>query len=126
MVWTPFQSEAQWLSRQKDELESLPEQPEVAISGTDLNNHLRTISNWKAPGSDQLQGYWIKKIISLHEVLLDSLNYILTYPQNTPVWLTKGATYLIPNANNLSLVVGKCKQWPRAVVMGQIYGGYIQ
>ena len=87
---------AQWLYRQREELKSLPEQPEADISASDLKTQLQRLPNWKAPGPDQLQGYWIKKLTSLHNALLDSLNYLLSYPEDAPPWLAKGTTYLIP------------------------------
>ena len=87
---------AQWLHRQREELESLPEQPEVNISMSDMKTQLQRVPNWKAPGPDQLQGFWIKKLTSLHDALLDSLNYIFLYPEDAPPWLAKGITYLIP------------------------------
>ena len=35
------------------------------------------ISNWKAPGPDSVQGYWIKKLTALHERMADHMNDLI-------------------------------------------------
>jgi len=38
----------------------------------------RKIPNWKAPGRDGVQGFWIKRLTSLHERIAIQLNEILS------------------------------------------------
>jgi len=66
------------------------------------------IKNWKAPGPDDLHGFWIKKFTSLHsrlcaEMLINTLtlrvlkccvpqhfNYVLSGESNFDSWLLQG------------------------------------
>ena len=50
--------------------------------------------NWKAPGPDLVQGFWLKDFRSLHERLCGQLNKCLL-EGNVPDWMTKGRTVLI-------------------------------
>ena len=50
--------------------------------------------NWKSPGKDGVQGYWIKNLSNLHARISDQLNSILTGTDDLPEWLTHGKTVL--------------------------------
>ena len=43
------------------------QQEEVRITKTLVETQCKKIPNWKAPGPDGVQGYWLKKITSCHE-----------------------------------------------------------
>jgi len=53
------------------------------------------MANWKSPGPDQVQGYWLKHLTSLHERLAQQFQSILDDPSCMPSWLTTGRTVLI-------------------------------
>ena len=59
-----------------------------------LRRQANKLSNWKSPGPDGVQGYWIKNLKSLHERLAALFNDCLR-TGNTPSWLTRGRTVLI-------------------------------
>ena len=52
-------------------------QERVSISVEKIRKQSRKIPNWKAPGRDGLQGYWIKNLSSLHERVSSQMNRIL-------------------------------------------------
>ena len=54
----------------------------------------KKIPNWKAPGPDGVQGYWIKKLILLHERIAEQTNDMINNGVQTPEWMTSGRTVL--------------------------------
>ena len=54
----------------------------------------RKISNWKVPGRDVVQGYWIKNLNSLHERVSSQMNRILMGEDDLPEWMIHGRTVL--------------------------------
>ena len=63
--------EAEWLKDLKNELENEEHlQDSVVISVEKVRKQCRKMPNWKAPAKDGVQGYWIKNLSNLHELLL--------------------------------------------------------
>ena len=54
----------------------------------------RKMPNWKAPGKDGVQGYWLKNVTSLYPRIATQLNHILDRERPVPVWMTFGKTVL--------------------------------
>uniref|UniRef100_A0A1X7SMI5 Reverse transcriptase domain-containing protein n=1 Tax=Amphimedon queenslandica TaxID=400682 RepID=A0A1X7SMI5_AMPQE len=52
------------------------------------------IANWKTPGMDGVQGYWIKYLTNCHERIAVQLNEMLNGFAEIPQWLTYGRTVL--------------------------------
>ena len=52
----------------------------------------RKMFNWKAPGKDDVQGYWIKNLSNLHERIAVKTNKILMGDDSLPAWITHGHT----------------------------------
>ena len=64
------------------------------ISQEKLKKILKRIPNWKDPGPDGVQGFWLKDFFtSLYKNLVQHLNACLE--GKTPQWMTKGRTVLI-------------------------------
>ena len=59
-----------------------------------VSKQSRKITNWKAPGRDGVQGFWIKKLTNLHERTAFQLNKILNGNDQLLDWLTYGRTVL--------------------------------
>ena len=55
----------------------------------------KRLSNWKAPGLDLVQNFWIKHLHALHPVLAEFCNQIINEPDEAPTWLTGRRTTLI-------------------------------
>ena len=69
-------------------------QERVSISVEKIRKQCRKIPNWKAPGRDSVQGYWIKNLSSLHKCVSSQMNRILMGEDDLPEWMTHGRTLL--------------------------------
>ena len=60
--------EAEWLKDIKNELgKNKHLQERVVISVEKVTKQCSKMPNWKAPGKDGVEGYWIKNLSNLHE-----------------------------------------------------------
>ena len=67
---------------------------EVEITTEMVKNQCRKIPNWKTPGRDGIQGYWIKNLTSVHERIAAQLNEIACGVSRLPEWMMYGRTVL--------------------------------
>jgi len=69
---------------------------------TDFGNCLIFVktNNWKSPGNDQIQNYWLKAFPATHRLITKNFNAIIEEPEKAPDWLTKGVTYLIQKSED--------------------------
>ena len=58
--------DARWLTSQKEEGQGVPQQANVEITPDILKALIKRMPNWKSPGLDELHGFWIKNLTSLH------------------------------------------------------------
>ena len=58
--------DAEWLTDVRDELSQCSAQEDVKISEVDMRRQLKKVANWKGPGPDGVQGYWLKSFTTLH------------------------------------------------------------
>ena len=56
-----------------------------------MKNILGRMSNWKSPGPDLVQGFWLKNFSSLHDRVRLQLKECLD-SGFLPSWLTRGRT----------------------------------
>ena len=66
----------------------------VEISQEMVKMECRKISNWKGPGKDGVQRYWLKNLTSLHPSIAAQLNHILNGERPLPERMTFGKTVL--------------------------------
>ena len=64
---------SEWLKELKRE-RAEARQEGIVITAEIVTARSKKISNWKAPGPDSVQGYWIKKLTALHERMADHMN----------------------------------------------------
>ena len=79
--------------RERERVNERP-QERVTISVEKIRKQCRKIPNWKAPGRDSVQGYWIKNLSSLHKRVSSQMNRILMGEDDLPEWMTHGRTVL--------------------------------
>ena len=53
----------------RNKLEQDEGQDKIDITINKMMRVMRKISNWKAPGPDKFQGYWLKNLTPLHDKL---------------------------------------------------------
>ena len=85
--------EAEWLGEMKGEV-NYEQQRELKIDRSMVGTQCKRMPNWKAAGPDGVQGFWIKRLSSLHNQIADQLNRIVSGEVDLPEWMTCGRTYL--------------------------------
>jgi len=70
------------------------------IQITEITSYLLKAYNWKSPGHDQIQNYWLKAFPATHRHITKNFNAIIEEPEKAPEWLTTGITYLIPKSGD--------------------------
>ena len=58
--------DSEWLKKVKAKLRDTPKQKNVIFTVKELKRAIARMSNWKAVGSDHVQGFSFKKATSLH------------------------------------------------------------
>ena len=61
---------------------------------------LKSKRNWVAPGNDKITNFWLKKITSIHDKLVITINRFFNDGIHTPRWLVEERTILIPKTEN--------------------------
>ena len=61
----------------KKELEQDEGQNKIDITKDKMTRVMRKMSNWKTPGPDNVQGYWLKNLTPLHDRLVVHLQECL-------------------------------------------------
>ena len=78
-IWSvekKYNKEAKWLSGLKEEMVKL-EQQNMVIDEGKVKKQRSKMPNWKAPGYDCVQRFWIKRLDKMHERIATQLNEIL-------------------------------------------------
>ena len=84
---------AKWLEDFKMKMNGGRGQGEVNVTREKILKILERVPNWKAPGPDGVQGFWLKNFKSMHQYLEKYFAECLE--GQTPTWMTKGRTVLI-------------------------------
>ena len=66
------------------------------ITVQEIEVAVKSFGNWKSPGTDAVQNFWLKHLTSLHKDLAAAFTVLVADPQQAPEWLTSGVTYLLP------------------------------
>jgi len=70
------------------------------IQITEITSYLLKAHNWKSPGHDQIQNFWLKAFPATHTHITKNFNSIIEEPEKAPDWLTTGITYLISKSGD--------------------------
>jgi hypothetical protein len=67
---------------------------DLTITPEMVKKQTKKVKNWTAPGKDEVHGYWLKHLTSLHARLAQQLNHLL---QSGTIegWMTTGRTTLL-------------------------------
>jgi len=96
-IWgqpTKHNTNAEWLNKVSSKLEHIERQENLIITVADVKKMISKMPNWKSPGLDGVQGYWIKHLTELHMLIADHLQKCLDNG-DVPEWMTSGNTALI-------------------------------
>ena len=84
---------AEWLNDLKVEQQG-KQQENIEITENLIRQQCKKIPNWKSPGPDGVQGYWIKKRTSLHGRIACQMDDMINNRIPVPSWMTQGRTVL--------------------------------
>ena len=76
-------------------METINEAQWKEITICEIQQGCKKLANWKAPGLDQVQNFWLKYLTSLQPKLTELMNKTIKNPTELPTWMTKGRTTLI-------------------------------
>ena len=86
-------ADAEWLKDLRVEQES-EQQEKIEFTENLIKQQCKMIPNWKTPGPDGVQGYWIKKLTALHDRIVSQMNDMINNRIPVPSWMTCGRTIL--------------------------------
>ena len=89
---------AEWIENTSKEM-NVRQQENIKINKEKIKKRISKMPNWKAPGPDGVQWYWMKGFTSLHERMADQLDNCLETGR-VPQWMTKGYTVLLMKDEN--------------------------
>lgn len=87
---------AQWITDEETTQTSTTPMPNTTITLEDVKNALSRAHNWKAPGDDKIQNFWLKSFTSIHQPLTKIFQNFIQEAEAIPPFLTQGVTYLKP------------------------------
>ena len=84
---------AEWLKTVERDIGDMGVQENIKIDLNKIKKQLNKMPNWKSPGPDGVQGYWLKNLSSFHEKLAEQLDRCLQ-ENKVPKWMVTGKTLL--------------------------------
>ena len=121
--------DAKFLKNLQSEV-NVEKQEKVDINNESLKKILGGMLNWKSPGPDLVQWFWLKKFSSLHGRIRSQLKDCLG-SGSVPSWLTRGRTALLQKDRSKGNIAGNYRPitclpilWKSmlAVIADQTYG----
>ena len=124
--------DAEWLKdvkRDFEDFEYQEEQEKVETTKEKIKKILRKMQNWKAPGPDSVQGFWLKHFKSIQEGLRGNLLKCFENGK-LPIWMTRERTILMQKdkekgmaANNYRPITCQTLVWKLLTgVIEEVYG----
>ena len=68
---------AEWLRELRSEKDNM-KQNDINIKTEMIKEQVKKIPNWKSPGPDGVQGYWLKKLRALYEHIAKQMDNIIS------------------------------------------------
>ena len=87
-------NQAEWLQELREEGFGGKKQVDLVITTDMVTKQSKKMPNWKSPGPDGVQGYWIKNLTALHERIAVQMNDFIANRNEVPKWITTGKTIL--------------------------------
>ena len=90
--------ENEWVETVKAENEHKTPMAKFIIYDEHLKMKLKELGSFKSPRIDKVPNFWLKKLVSLHSRYVSCFNRMIDGEEDTPDWLTKGRTTLLPKS----------------------------
>ena len=114
----------EWMQDVKNEERDRVKQQNITITIRRVKEQLRKVPNWKAPGPDCVQGYWLKNFKSLHERIAQQLQGCVLQ-KDVPEWMTTGRTALIQKDQHKGNVASNYRPITCLPIMWKLLTGII-
>lgn len=88
-------NKALWIKDEEKANQRVTPQAWTELTSTDMLRIVKRAQNWKYPGPDKLQNFWLKSFNALHQHLTRAMNKVLQDPRSNPEWMTTGVTFLL-------------------------------
>ena len=103
--WQSILGTASRIDRNNEKVKEISEyrgknEREVIITEDDVINAIRAISNWKSPGNDAIQGYYIKYAKKYYKALQRIFQRWIDNPEEIPDEYMQGRTILVYKGGN--------------------------
>ena len=95
-IWskeTKHNDKAQWIENIREKVQNTDQQDNITISLEYTKKQVNRLPNWRAPGPDGINGFWIKNCTALHDKISIHLNDCLELG-GVPNWMVDGKTTL--------------------------------
>lgn len=104
-IWsieTKHNEHAEWIEEEKQRVEHIEEMTFHEVTTVEVKMIIKKLHNWKAPGPDNIQNYWLKMFNAIHQTLAQLISKTLQNPTLMPTYITTGLTYLKPKTEDKS------------------------
>ncbi|KAI5716587.1 hypothetical protein M8J76_009066 [Diaphorina citri] len=81
-----------WLPKVNEGLQRVERMQDNTVSREEIATIAAKLSNWKSPGADKVQNFWVKKFTAAHGPLARVFSKALRNPESIPDWLMLGKT----------------------------------
>lgn len=88
--------DAPWIKLEEETHQNITRNSQNTVTLEELQQAIAKTHNWKAPGPDKVQNFWYKKLTNIHGPMTFAINRTLDQPDQFPVFLTEGITYIKP------------------------------
>lgn len=102
-----FNRNAFWLKNLQEETQDISIMDGMVINVEDVQASIKCVHNWKAPGPDKIQNYWLKHFKSTHGALASFYQKLLDNSIIPPKDFCLGTTYLILKKKKRSSRTGR-------------------
>lgn len=93
--------EAHWIREMKDTTNEVNQMAPKDVEIEEVQQSIKKLQNWKAPGVDRIHNYYYKKFTCTHFLLAQHFQKFLDDPASFPDFLCTGITYLKPKSEDL-------------------------
>lgn len=96
----PYNRDATWISDIENTSEEIVTHTFEEIEVGQVKQAIRKTQNWKTPGIDKIQNYYLKYLTSAHKYIAQLFNKIVKGIEPVDQWFTTGRVILIPKDQN--------------------------
>ena len=115
--------DSKWLQDMQSEV-NVKKQEKMDFTTGSLRKMLCRMPNWRSPGPDLVQGFWLKKFSSFHESVRLQLKEYLD-SGFVPSWFTRGKTSLLQKDKNKGSIASNYRPITCLPLMWKLLTGVI-